>query len=255
MSACPSRLELSRWEAEPEGRRPAGLASHVGNCGSCAAVFDDIASARSLLLGAEPAEISARAAHAILETLRQRQSRRWVWKLLAPALLVPATAALLLLARPALFTHGRGEPGAIAAKGGLVVETYCKRGERVFPAESGQAFLVGDRLRFAYTMDRPGYLLVFGVDDQGRIFPYYQDSALEGLYAEAGARIMLPGSVELDGHKGWERIYTVWSESQLREDVVRAAIAATLAAVDNDIRRATALDLPVEQVSLLLGRP
>jgi hypothetical protein len=255
MSACPSRLELSRWEAEPEGERPAGVSSHVGSCDRCAAVFDEIASARSFLLGAEPAEISARAARAILDTVRQRQRGRWVWKILAPAFLVPAAAALLFVASSALHTHGRGAHGVIATKGGLVVETYCRRGDRVFPAESGQDFLAGDRLRFAYTTATSGYLLIFAVDDQGKLFPYYPDGVFEGTYAEAGARIMLPGSVELDGHKGWERIYAVWSEAQLRDDVVRAAVAATLAASGNDIRRATALDLPVEQVSLLLGRP
>jgi hypothetical protein len=67
--------------------------------------------------------------------------------------------------------------------------------------------------------------------------------------------VLLPGSVELDGHKGWERVFVVWSDSQFADDVVRAAIAAALAAADSDIRRTTTLDLPVEQMSLLLRRP
>jgi hypothetical protein len=255
MPACPSRLELSRWEAEPERERPADVTSHVGTCSRCAAVFADIASARSFLLGGDPAEASARAARAIVETVRQRRNRWWGWRLLAPAFLVPAAAALLFAARPALFTHGRGDHAAVAVKGGLIVETYCKRGEKVFPAVDGQDFFEGDRLRFAYTNDRPGYLLVFGVDDQGRIFPYYQDGTLTGTYAEAGARILLPGSVELDGHKGWERIYAVWAEVQLRDDAVRSTVAAALAAAGNDIRRVATLDLPVDQVSMLLRRP
>jgi len=255
MSACPSRLELSRWEAEPERDRPAELTSHVGSCGRCAQVFADIASARSLLLGADPEQASARAARAILEMARQRKNKRRWWSILAPVILVPAAAALLLAVKPDLLAPGIGHPGATSIKGGLVVETYIKRGDKVFPAVDGQDFIQGDRLRFAYSNDRSGYLLVFGVDDQGTIFPYYQEDVLVGTYAEAGARVLLPGSVELDGYKGWERIYAVWSDVQLRDDVVRSSVARSLAAAGNDVRRATTLDLPVDQVSMLLRRP
>jgi hypothetical protein len=255
MSTCLSRLELSRWESEPERERPAEVATHMESCVRCAEVFADIANARALLLGADPEQTSMRAARAILQTVRQRKSRRRWLHILAPAILVPATAALLFAIKPALFVRGLAPAAATAIKGGLVVETYCKRGDKVFPAVDGQDFLEGDRLRFAYSNDRPGYLLVFGVDDVGRIFPYYQQGALAGSYAEPGARVLLPGSVELDGHQGWERIYAVWSEAQLRDDVVRASVATALAAAGNDIRRVTPLDLPVDQVSMLLRRP
>jgi hypothetical protein len=72
---------------------------------------------------------------------------------------------------------------------------------------------------------------------------------------EAGARVLLPGSVELDEHKGWERVFAIWSEHQLGDDVVRAAVHAALSAGNSDIRRTTILDLPVEQMSFLLRRP
>jgi hypothetical protein len=253
MSACPSRLELSRWEAEPEHERPVDLASHVGTCSRCAAIFADLENARSLLLGADPEAVSARAARAILETIAQRRPRRRFLRFLVPALLVPAAAALLFVVKPALLSP-RGS-GHVEAKGGFLVETYFKRGAMVRPVSDGQDFLEGDRLRFAYTSARAGYLLVFAVDDQGRIFPYYPEATLEGFHVQAGARIFLPDSVQLDDHQGWERIYAIWSEEQLADDVVRRSVAVGLAAVENDIRRVTALDLPVEQVSLLLRRP
>jgi hypothetical protein len=248
MSACPSRLELSRWEAEPEPVRPVDFVSHVEGCARCSAILGDIESARSLLLGTDPAETSARAARVILAAVQERRSRRRWLRFLAPALLVPAAAALLLLVRPRIEALDQ-------VKGELVVETYVKRGAKVRLAVDGQDFLEGDRLRFAYTSGHAGYLLVFGVEDQGKIFPYYHDAALEGMYVEAGARILLPGSVELDNHRGWERIYAIFSDRQLPDDVVRRAVEAGLAAAGNDIRRLTALDLPVGQVSLLLRRP
>lgn len=255
MSACPSRLELSRWEAHPEPERPAEFVSHVGGCGRCSAVLADISNARSLLLGADPAVASLRAARNILEVARQRRRRqRWL-RFLAPVFLVPAAAALLLIARPALLTNGAGDHRGTAIKGRLIVETYCKRGDTVFPVVEGGDFLDGDRLRFAYSNDRPGYLLIFGVDDQGKVFPYYEEHALVGVRVDAGARVLLPDSVQLDNHRGWERIFALWAETQFTDDVVRAAVRAALSAMDSDVRRMTALDLPVEQVSMLLRRP
>jgi len=255
MNACPSRLELSRWEAHPEPERPAEFVAHVGGCGKCTAVLEDISTARSLLLGANPAEASARAARNILEVVAQRRNRRRWLRFLAPVFLVPAAAALLLVARPVLLSHGQGTSAGTELKGGLIVETFCKRGDRVFPAVDGGDFLVGDRLRFAYSSDRSGYLLVFAVDDQGRLFPYYEEQSLAGVRVDAGAHVFLPGSVELDDHKGWERVFALWAESQFRDDVVRAAVGTALSASDSDIRRMTALDLPVQQVSMLLRRP
>jgi hypothetical protein len=255
MSTCPSRLELARWEAHPEPERPAEFVAHVGGCGRCADVLADISDARSLLLGADPAEASLRAARNILEVARQRRGRRRWLRFLAPAFLIPAAAALLLIVRPVLHLNGAGDRAGTAIKGGLIVETYCKRGDKVFPAVEGGEFVEGDRLRFAYSQDKPGYLLVFGVDDQGRVFPYYEERALVGVRVEAGARVLLPDSVQLDNHKGWERIFALWAEAQFADDVVRAAVGAALSAADSDIRRMTALDLPVEQVSMLLRRP
>jgi hypothetical protein len=255
MSSCPSRLELSRWEAEPAPARAADLASHVGRCNRCAAIIADLESARSLLLGANPEATSLRAARAIRETVVQRR-RRWRFlRLLAPAMLVPVAAALLLASRPALRSGWDGHGATTGSKGSFLVDTYFKRGGKVRAVADGQDFLEGDRLRFAYTSDRPGYLTVFGVDDQGKVFPYYPEGTLESYYVEAGGKILLPGSVELDSHHGWERIYALWSETQLADDVVRRAVASGLAAVEKDIRRVTVLDLPVEQVSLLLRRP
>jgi hypothetical protein len=248
-SACPSRLELSRWEACPEPTRPSELNLHLGACDRCASVLSDISEARALLLGSDPAEASERAARVILEIARQRRApRKWL-RFLAPTFLVPAAAALLLFARPTVPNHG-GE-----VKGRIIVETYCKRDGKVFPASEGAEYLQGDQLRFAYTQDRSGFLLVFGVDDTGAIFPYYEENRLAAMPVQAGAKVFLPGAIELDGHKGWERIYFIWSESPMADDAVRAAVASALAAAGGDVRRTSALDLPVEQVSLLLRRP
>ncbi len=129
----------------------------------------------------------------------------------APAL---AGAVALVLVIPKL-THDQAAIAPVPApaaeqrvltKGGLAMEVYCKRQNAIFPVDDGAAFFAGDRLRFAYTAPLPGYLMIFGVDDDGHIFPYYSELSLASIPAAAGARAILPGSVELDGHRGLERI-------------------------------------------------
>ena len=259
MLACPSRLDISRWEAFPETERPSELAEHVAACPRCSAMMAEIGEARSLLLGSDPVEASSRAARAILDCVRERRRlsgslRRW-WRLLVPALLVPAVAALLVIGKPALLGLNTTGHSTQAVKGELLVEIFCKRGDAIFPAVDGGDFLEGDRLRFAYSKERPGYLLIFGVDDSGTVFPYYDEHAFVGIRVEAGGRVLLPDSVELDGHRGWERIFVSWSETQFADDAMRLAVSRTLSSVDNDVRRMTTLDLPVAQVSMLLRRP
>jgi hypothetical protein len=187
-----------------------------------------------------------------------QQRRRWLG-FLFPALLVPAAAAFFVVGVPHRATSSLGPSvlfEGVSVKGSFIVEAYCKRGDDVFAVADGAEFLQGDRLRFAYTKDKPGSVLIFGVDDDGTIFPYYEDARLQGMDAQAGAKIMLPGSVELDSHHGWERIFALWSPTAVDEESVRMAVSTGLRAVEGDIRRLRTLDLEgVEQVSFLLRRP
>jgi len=66
---------------------------------------------------------------------------------------------------------------------------------------------------------------------------------------------MLPESVELDDHHGWERVFALWTPASLGEDLIRTAVADALAAVEGDIRQVARLPLEAEQVSFLLKRP
>jgi hypothetical protein len=145
----------------------------------------------------------------------------------------------------------------VRAKGGLAFEVYAKRGDRVFRVEDGADLLAGDRLRFAYTKPAAGHLMVFGVDDRGELFPYYEDGKLVSIAVAAGAQVMLPGSVELDAHKGWERVFAVWSEAAPDATAVRAAVREALAGAGGDLRKVTRLGLgpEIEQASVLLRRP
>lgn len=267
MTDCVPALELVRWEAKPEAERSPEASAHLRTCGRCAAALAELASARQELLGTDPQGQSLAAARAILASVAERRRKAW-WRLVLPLTLTPVVAAaavLLVVSRgalspPALAPNqnsgaARHVPGTVRAKGALLVEAFCKRGESVFPVKDGDDFVAGDRLRFAYTKDQPGVLLVFGVDDTGRVFPYYRDDVLTGVSAPPGSEVMLPESVELDAHHGWERVFALWTPVSLGEEVIRAAVAETLAAGKGDIRQAARLPVQAEQVSFLLRRP
>jgi hypothetical protein len=267
MTDCVMRLELAQWEAKPEAERSPDTGAHLRTCDRCAAALAELVSARQELLGTDSEAQSLVAARAILARVAERRRRKW-WRLAVPLTLTPVAAAAVVIL---VMTRGGFSPappardkisgatmhvaGAVRSKGALLVEAFCKRGDSVFPVKDGDDFVKGDRLRFAYTKDQPGVLLVFGVDDAGRVFPYYRDDALAGVGAPAGAEVMLPESVELDDHHGWERVFALWTPAVVGEDVVRTAVAEALAAVQGDIRQAARLPVEAEQVSFLLRRP
>ena len=265
MTDCVMRLELAQWEAKPEAERSPDAGAHLRTCDRCAAALAELVSARQELLGSDPEAQSLVAARAILARVAERRRKAW-WRLVVPLTLAPVAAAAMVLLVVTRFSPAPSAPdkisgatrhvaGAVRSKGALLVEAFCKRGDSVFPVKDGDDFVKGDRLRFAYSKDQPGVLLVFGVDDIGRVFPYYRDDALAGVSAPPGAEVMLPESVELDDHHGWERVFALWTPAALAEDVVRTAVAEALAAGKGDIRQAASLPVEAEQVSFLLRRP
>jgi hypothetical protein len=262
--SCPSSLRVARWEAglADTAEEHQQTTAHLRGCSHCAAVVGDISQARSDLFS-HPSTSPVLAARKIADAVanrRQQRRRRWFR-------FPPMTAAPILLGAAALWLVVPHLPGGdvntvpaqaidrgVRAKGGLVMEAYCKRKDAVFAVDDGAPFFAGDRLRFAYTMPVAGYLMIFGVNDDGKIFPYYSDGRLVGIPVAAGARHILPGSVELDGHRGLERVFALWSDKPINGEPVRKAVAGALASV-GDIGLVAQLPVPAAQVSYLLRRP
>ncbi len=261
MTDCVGRLDLVRWEASPELERTPEIGAHIKECQTCAAALAEIGSARQELLGDAPDIQSQIAARAIVARIAERRRKSW-WRLVLPLTLTPlaAGATLLVVVSQGVFSPStspttQSRQGTVRSKGSLIVEAFCKRDDQIFPVKDGDDYVAGDRIRFAYTKDLPGVLAVFGVDDYGRVFPYYRDDALAGINAPPGAEVMLPESVELDDHHGWERIFAVWTPDPLAEDTIRNAVVSAMAEAQGDIRQASRLPLEAEQVSFLLRRP
>lgn len=266
---CLSSLDVARLDP---AALPLDIAVHARSCGTCQQRLGSLADARHDLLGVDPEAESLRAAAqiAVRATAYRPVSapaRWWAeWRRLLVYGLGPALAAaiVLVVARPgrqgaadraasnAVAIDGVPSEGTgiVRAKGHFALAVYCKRGERVFSVHDGDNLLPGDRLRFAYTKEAAGYLTLFAVEDSGKIFPYYPEGTLGTVRVNEGAEVLLPGAVELDEHRGWERIFAVWSTRALDPKQLRAAVGA-----HGDWRDGKQLELEGEQVSLLVERP
>jgi len=257
---CPSKFELA--ERESNGTLES-ISQHTGTCARCQGVLAELQLARHELLGFDPMMQSQRAAQNILAEVAVRRQRVWRrWTFWLPAAFAPAAAAMLFFASPAIpktdvlsQDSETAVAGVRAKSSSLGMRVFCKRGENQFEVADGGEFVQGDRLRFSYTKGERGHLTVFSVDDEANISPFYKDGELGSQPADLGTQVMLPGSVELDGHKGWERVFALWAPKPIDALTVRKAVESALARAGGDVRKLTELPLDNDQVSYLLRRP
>jgi hypothetical protein len=258
-AACPSGLERARLFAQA----PEALQAHAVDCLHCAVALAELHDARAELLGSAPEQAARQAATEIrARSQPARPPRRLrVANAALPALAAAAVIVLLAGARigrsvsqPRTATAPDTSLAPARAKGSLTMAITCRRGDRLFSVQDGAALQAGDRLRFVYTTAVAGFLTVFSVDDRGALSAFYPADRLSAQPAPAGPQ-WLPGSIELDDHRGQERIFALWSEHPVDDAAVRAAVARLLGGASGDLRRARHLDLDVEQVTWLAERP
>jgi hypothetical protein len=281
MTACPSALQLARWEAGVvvTGQRHEWLIEHSRGCARCSALIAEIVAARRELFPQESrTDVVAAAQTVISAAAQQRAQRSGRWRrfrllaglqlltgLMAAAFIAPmlksttkssSTSSSISWTKPST----QAELSSLAAaapveltKGRLVLQAFCTRGDVIFPIDDSAACLRGARLRLAYSVPAAGHLMIFGVDDRGQIFPYYGEGSLSSIPVGAEAEGLLPGSIGLDDRHGRERIFALWAAEPI--DATRVKIAVTRAMVDGDVARVSTLNVGVDQTSVLLRRP
>ncbi|HXI55405.1 MAG TPA: hypothetical protein VNO55_05070 [Polyangia bacterium] len=277
MTACPSALQLARWEAGVvvTGQRHEWLVEHSRGCARCSALIAEIVAARRELFPQESrTDVVAAAQTVISAAAEQRAQRSGRWRrfrllaglqlltgLMAAAFIAPmvkpstrpSTKPSTRPSTPAELSSKAGAAPVELIKGQLVLQAFCTRGDVIFPLDDSAACLRGARLRLAYSVPAAGHLMIFGVDDRGQIFPYYGEGSLSSIPVGAEAEGLLPGSIGLDDHHGRERIFALWAAEPI--DATRVKIAVTRAMVDGDVAQVSALNVGVAQTSLLLRRP
>lgn len=229
--------------------------AHVLSCDVCTTRKRSIETARGVLLARVPAEEFARAtlvlaaaeeSSANVDSVRRAKVLRWSF---AGGVLAVAAACLLWIQRPVPLASSE----VIRIKGAASFEVFVKRGERISTVRDGDALATGDQLGFVYTLAEPRHLLILSIDDTGAISRYYP-SDVGSRPLPAGARVQLPLAVELDAHRGAERLVALFSDAPPNEDAARRALGAAFQRTA-DLSKLGDIDLPLQQVSTWFRKP
>ena len=113
-----------------------------------------------------------------------------------------------------LYAHEQAEPGA------QLQTQELKNGTRLYPK---------DMIQFAYKIDKPTYVLIVGMNDQGTIYPLVQEASGGSLLLKPGkgAFPRQRGSVKsfrLDRYIGQERFFVVSSLKPFRYARLKQAL-------------------------------
>lgn len=245
-AGCARHTALRYETGELGGEEKTVFESHLAGCAHCQATLDDLAADKRAFQAAMPFAAFEAGLARRTERARPFWSRRLVlWPLLAAG---AAAAALVLM--PASGTS----PGAWDGikGGGPSLRYYVKTVVGARPGVDGEALRAGDALRLQAGAGGRKYLLVIGVDADGKIYPWL---SADGRSVPAGTEAtMLPGSVVLDDDPRPERIFALASDAPLAlADVARAAEAAVRAAGGvAGLRQIPGVD--AEQASVLIQK-
>jgi hypothetical protein len=212
---CLSELQLDQLAASelaPDDETAARR--HLEACTSCTARQAAIARVRDAFRAALPERTFV--AHAI--AARSRPRRHW-WQL--GGAVVAAAAAIVVV----VVTRPRGAGDDTRVKGGERVGFYIERDGVVNAGVDGDVVHPGDRVRFTITTRAPAYVAIASLDDEGRSFVYYPETA-SANEIPAGTDLPMSDAIELDDTLGRERVFAFFCDRAVDSTAVRAALAA-----------------------------
>jgi hypothetical protein len=134
------------------------------------------------------------------------------------------------------------DPDTTRMKGDSHVELIVRRGAETFPFDE-RPLREGDTLLFKYTSARR-HMLLAGVEDSGEVSIFVPHATLE-----PGQNRIAPQGIELDDHRGKERVIVLLSDAPLDAGEVQQALAAQA-----DPLETPHFDYDADQVSWLIER-
>lgn len=245
MTSHPPRHRIEELLAGPE--RDPELRTHVEGCADCSARLRAMSDARASFVGRRDPGSFARV---IAERSRDAQKKTPVLRRLAVAL--AAAAVMLLGVRLAM-----PEPTAIRFKGQASLQVFVQRDGGAEEVTNGQALETGDQLAFVYTLAEAQNLLLLSIDESGAMTRYFPAASASALLSPA-ARAQLPVGIELDAHRGEERLFALFSRETIDEARARDALQESLRAARArgvGIAGMSPLQLPAQQTSLWFRKP
>jgi hypothetical protein len=244
----PRLAELRRFDTgELTGDDRDRIRHHTEACPRCQATLRDFAADRLALQTSVPfAALERRVASR--PTALTRLWRRITLVSFGGAL---AAAGVILLMHPTTATDGAPAPSVTRTKGGVALDYMLKRGTQVTEGRDGENLKAGDAIEFRYSSGGLPYVLIVGVDADGRVFPYV---VAGDRSAPAGrGTTIAPNSVVLDADPRPERVFAVFSREPVAVDEIKPAARDGLTE-KGGIVGLTALPGFPDQASLLLNK-
>ena len=147
---------------------------------------------------------------------RQLPTRRRSMLWIAAPVLAAAAAFVLLKPRP--------EP-ALGIKGGPTLQIYARHGEQVTQLQDGMPLAPGDAIRFVLRGAAKQHVLIASIDAAGVATVYYPFGGTTSARVDEPV-LEVPGSVILDGTRGPERVYALFSRAPIEAAPILAALRA-----------------------------
>jgi hypothetical protein len=216
-----ARFQLERLAADmPQARVAPALRVHVGSCDQCGTRLRALVAARAQFLSAHPAvpfacQVVARAEHLGPE-------RKLPWWLAAGFVHGVVVALALTLALLGWLGHDAAASWS-RASGVASFRVFATRGAEERRVRDGDTLARGNRLAFEYSLERPRYFMLLGIDATGAIVRYLPESDDAFLSATSGRR--LSEQIDVGSQRGDERLYALFASEPLSEVAARHAIA------------------------------
>jgi anti-sigma factor RsiW len=245
----PSLHELRRYESgELSETDRSRVRSHAEHCARCqTALFEFVADRRAVRTAVPFAALERR-----LEAQRSSFLSRWRRIALGLVLPIAAGAAALLLVPFLGVDHSVPSPAVRTKGGGPTLDFVVKSGDRIHDGHDGEKLQTGDALRFRYSAAGLPYVLIVGVDSDGKLFPYLS-AGDRSARAETGA-VLSPNAIVLDNDPRPERVFAIYSQDPVAVDEVAPAIHDGLRTAHGRIDAMSMLPGFPTQATLLLNK-
>lgn len=214
--------------------------THVDGCDSCTAVLRDFEAERAALRLSLPFP----ALEARIEERRRPVAglvrRFWF------ALAIPAAAAFAFALIPPQTVES-----PIRVKGSAAIDFVVKTADGTRPGTDGEALRAGDTIRLKYATGGRAFVLIAGIDADGRVFPYLAQGD-----RSAAARTpsdFAPNAVTFDADPRPERVFALYSDLPISIDELKSAAADALKEAGT-IERVKRLPVDAEQATVLINK-